>query len=79
VAFSEYEVSTCEQLLAALQHGLEHHRAGAVLVTEPFERRRCELTLSDAGRVRVLRHFGPEAAAALADWVRLLGTSDVAK
>jgi hypothetical protein len=60
VAFpGEYEVSTCEQLVAALQHGLEHHRAGAVLWTDLFERRRCELTLPDVDRVRVLRHFGP--------------------
>ncbi len=72
VALSEYEVSSQEQLMAAVQHGLDHHRAGVVLWTAAFERTRWELQLSDTNRLRVLRYVDPEATAALAEWARRL-------
>lgn len=39
VAFSEYEVASRNDLDAAVEHGLTHNRAGALLVTPEFERK----------------------------------------
>ena len=70
VAFSDYEVATEDQLSAALQHGLRHHRSGVVLYTGAFARAGWQLRLPDIERVRVIRQFGPPAADELAAWAR---------
>ncbi len=70
VALSEYEVATEDQLSAALQHGLRHHRSGVVLYTEAFARAGWQLRLPDTERVRVLREFSPPAIERLAAWAR---------
>jgi hypothetical protein len=39
VAFSEYEVASREELEAAVERGLTHNQAGALLVTPEFQRK----------------------------------------
>ncbi len=76
VALAEYEVATSEQLAAALQVGLTHHRAGAILSTPAFAR--LKIGLTPFARVRVLDEIGPHTADTLADWVRQIKTGNVA-
>jgi hypothetical protein len=67
----DYEVATREQLSAALEHGLEHHRAGVILNTRAFERLDCGLPLRESDRLRVLNDCSPAVTAGqLADWIR---------
>ena len=54
VAFAEYEVATAEQLVAAIAHGLAHHRGGVVLRTKAFDRGQCP-PIPENDRVRILR------------------------
>jgi hypothetical protein len=64
VAFSDYEVATKEQLSAALEHGLAHHGAGAILWSQAFERSRWDVSITDGNRLLIVR--GTELAAAVA-------------
>ena len=70
VAMADYEVATGDAFAEAVEHGLSHHRAGAVLWTGAFDRlgRVTRPFLSE--RLRVLRRFDGDAAAELAEWVR---------
>ena len=54
VAFSDYEVATCDQLIQCLAHGLEHHRAGVLLATAQVMRNGWKLP-DETDRFRVLR------------------------
>jgi len=65
VAFAEYEVTSSDELNAAAQHGLEHHRGGAILWTDTFSRLRLVLSQPEGDRLRVVRQFDTMAAAAL--------------
>jgi hypothetical protein len=68
-----YEVATREQLSAALEHGLEHHRAGVILHTRGFERMDWRLAVPPSDRLRVIQGGDPAATAEeLANWMRQL-------
>ena len=54
VAFSEFEVSTPEELVAAIADGLALHRAGIVLATASFDRAGLRAHLPADNRLRVL-------------------------
>jgi hypothetical protein len=80
VAFSEYEVTTAEEFHAAVQNGLTHHRAGAVLWTSAFERARWDVRLPVTDRLRVIREcHHPEVAAELAAWARRFNVQNNAR
>ena len=69
----DYEVATGAQLSAALEHGLAHHRAGAVLRTRAFERTQWGLGVQESNRLRVIRGCdAPGTAAELVEWIRRL-------
>jgi hypothetical protein len=72
VAF-DYEVATGAQLSAALEHGLVHHRAGAVLRTRAFERVQWGFGVQESNRLRVIS-AGDAAVATteLVEWMRRL-------
>ena len=74
VAFSDYEIATREQLTAALQHGLEHHRRGVVLWTKAFTRTQWHLPeLPQDDRLRAISPVDPAATASeLTDWIQRL-------
>lgn len=75
VAFAEYEVSSAQQLAAAISLGLARHRGGAVLCTRAFERTQWDLP-PEADRLRTLRHPDPTAAIeSLVAWVTQLRVS----
>jgi hypothetical protein len=82
VAFSEYEVASRDQLLAAAERGLAHHRAGALLVTSEFERKPWSTEVlevlslrlgKDAARLFLLHDLERPTAVAerLLAWLRL--------
>ena len=75
VAFSEYEVESEPELASVLARGLEAHRAGAVLVTPDFLRRKLARPQPDQ-RVAVLGHpTSPIAQAeALTLWLSRIHT-----
>ena len=54
VAFSEYEVSTPAELLAAIADGLALHAAGVILGTASFDRAGLRAQLPTDNRLRVL-------------------------
>jgi hypothetical protein len=69
----DYEVVTGPQLSAALDHGLEHHRAGVVLRTRAFERVEWGFEVQESDRLRVISASDAAVAAAdLAEWMRRL-------
>lgn len=76
VAFSDFEVASGDELLAAVKRGLLHHRSGVLLMTPDFERKRWDLDVSTAPRFRILKEFrGSSTADELATWVRNLSRS----
>lgn len=80
VAFSEYEIATKEQLSAALEHGLVHHRAGAILWSAAFERARWNLSIPESDRLLILRKPDlADAVAALTALARRHGVRNLAK
>lgn len=71
VAFSEYEVSSADELARALLLGLGQHRAGVLLYTPAFNR--AGLILPGASpRLQVARDATDATCSALASWVRSL-------
>ena len=69
----DYEVATSEQLSAALEHGLAHHRAGVVLQTRAFARMEVRFAVPSSDRLRLVEDDDPAASAAeLANWIRRL-------
>ncbi len=60
----DYEVVTGPQLSAALEHGLEHHRAGVVLRTRAFERVEWGFEVQESDRLRVISARDAEVTAA---------------
>jgi len=72
IAFSDFEISTHEEMLAAVEHGLARHLAGILLVTPAFDRRGWAAPLRTS-HFRLLR---PDAIQATADnvaaWLRAL-------
>lgn len=78
VALAEYEVSTAEQVTKAIEHGLAHHHAGAILSTPAFKKSTPAFA-ETVRRIQVLHEFGPETADAIADWVRRVKKGIVAK
>ena len=80
VAFSQYEVTTAGEFDAAVQDGLTHHRAGAVLWTSAFERATRDVRLAESDRLRVIREcHNPEIGAELAAWARQLSVQNNTK
>lgn len=78
VAFSEYEITSQEDLAKAVAHGLANHVAGVVLRTPAFERAglRAEPLLTD--RLRLLsRPDEATTVGALASWITRLRTENV--
>jgi hypothetical protein len=75
VAFAEYEVATAGQLMAAIDHGLAHHRGGVVLGTKAFDRGQWpSLPMND--RMRIVRD--PASGSTILDlaaWVNRLPLS----
>jgi hypothetical protein len=74
VALAEYEVASEDQLAAALQHGLAHHRGGVVLVTDAFLRAKWDAP-SETARLRLVRTTGLAAVEGLATWGKSLRVS----
>ena len=71
VAFSEYELATPGQAASLLEHGLLHHRAGAVLVTVAFEKSQLLSQLIETERLRLIRNpASPSTLKDLVDWVK---------
>jgi hypothetical protein len=80
VAFSEYEVSTAGELEWAIQHGLTHHRAGAVLWTNALQRATWHVHLPETDRLRVIHEcHNPETGIDLAAWAHRLKVQNNAK
>jgi hypothetical protein len=75
VAFAGYEVATADEFIAAMTHGLAHHRGGLVLWTSAFERGQ-HTAPPENDRVRILRQndllsIVPD----LVEWARALRIS----
>lgn len=76
VAFAEYEVASSDELAAALQRGLSHHRGGAILLTPAFERTAGAGPPAETRRVRILRPPDLDTAISdLASWSATLRLS----
>ena len=72
VAFSEYEVTTSDQMHEGIQHGLGRHRAGVLLATREVARKGWALP-EETDRFRVLRPVIAVATAnELAVWLATL-------
>jgi hypothetical protein len=72
VAFSDYEVTTFDQMREGIQRGLTHHRAGVLLATRELARKGWMLP-EETDRFRVLRPMIAVATAnELAIWLRAL-------
>jgi hypothetical protein len=80
VAFSEYEVSTAREFESAIENGLTHHRAGAVLWTRALERANWHVHLPETDRLRVIRDcHHPDIGRELAAWAQRLKVQNSAK
>jgi hypothetical protein len=79
VAFSDYEIATKEQLIAAVEHGLAHHRAGAILWSTAFERARWNVSIPDSDRLYIVRQPDLAAAATLTEFARRQSVRNPAK
>lgn len=79
VAIADYEVATSDHFAEAIEHGLQHHRAGAVLCTNAWMKWGTRPHFSESDRLRVLHRFDDRAVAEVADWVRRLKTERIAK
>jgi hypothetical protein len=80
VAIADYEIATREQFAEAIEHGLQHHQAGAVLWTDAWMKwGRVRPDFSETERLRALRQFDGPAIAEVADWVRRLKAQGIAK
>lgn len=79
IAFSDYEFDATDQMAEGLERGLRLHRAGALLVTPGFIRRKW-LAPADTERFRVLQQVDPVATANdLAVWLTRVRVRNTAK
>jgi hypothetical protein len=80
VAFADYEITSGDDVTAALQRGLALHRGGAVLSTRAFGRLQKTALLPNDERLRVVQEYELDTAVTLlAAWARQLKTRSTSK